>query len=559
MLSRVIAFGFNFVKVEQMFRSNSTRTSVPEQDEGQSDATPKWPPRQSLRPRPRRLPWRLESIQVARWMVIGVCVALIFTNAWLVMESRSQTLDQSRKANTNLARAVAERVGSSIADVEHVLHAIAFELERSGPTQGVVARLPPLLNSQVTVTEQLAELYVYARDGLLLASTSNADAMPLEAAKTILDQHATTTDRFVLGGPRRRASGEWVFPLSRRLEDAQGGMAGVIVATLSIRHLSEVLNRFELGHSGAITLTLEHVVLVRRPKIESYVGVRASPKIMQKVFGSRRAGDHEDVSPVDGVFRLYSFDSVAKYPIRVTVADGKDEALRSWRLAAILQMVWVFFLCGVLWFAATWVRVLMRRQQEDKASLHKARDELTRANVELSRLAQFDALTGMPNRRSFNAKLEQVFRHAQRHHRPMSVVMLDIDVFKKFNDVYGHVAGDRCLQQVAMAIRPMASRAQDFIARYGGEEFALLLPETEMAGAIQVAETACQAVAALQIAHAASPLGKVTISVGVASGVPSSEDGPYTLVEAADAALYDAKRAGKNRVSSEPSVFGALT
>jgi diguanylate cyclase (GGDEF)-like protein len=137
-------------------------------------------------------------------------------------------------------------------------------------------------------------------------------------------------------------------------------------------------------------------------------------------------------------------------------------------------------------------------------------------------------------------------------------VMVDVDAFKKFNDFYGHVAGDRCLQQVALALRPAAARPQDFIARYGGEEIVLLLPETELAGATLVAEAACNAVAELGIPHAASPLGKVTISVGVASGVPDYSDSPYTLVEAADAALYDAKRCGKNRVSSDPSVFGAL-
>jgi diguanylate cyclase (GGDEF)-like protein len=170
------------------------------------------------------------------------------------------------------------------------------------------------------------------------------------------------------------------------------------------------------------------------------------------------------------------------------------------------------------------------------------------------RLASTDALTGLANRRRFDEVLENEWRRAGRVRTPLALIMLDIDYFKAFNDTYGHPAGDRCLQQVARTLSDVVKRPCDITARYGGEEFVALLPATDAKGASALAELLRESVAGLQIVHAASSLGTLTASVGVAAVVPAAGDASANLITAADAALYEAKRGGRNRVCTQGDV-----
>jgi diguanylate cyclase (GGDEF)-like protein len=173
--------------------------------------------------------------------------------------------------------------------------------------------------------------------------------------------------------------------------------------------------------------------------------------------------------------------------------------------------------------------------------------------TELRSLARTDGLTGLCNRRAFDEMAELEWRRAQRSGLPLSLLMIDIDHFKGFNDLYGHSAGDDALAAVAQCIGENIRRPGDTAARYGGEEFAVLLPDTGDAGAVRVAETMRAAVQELDRRHVASPYHIVTVSIGVAC---SSERRFATLrafVNAADAALYEAKGGGRNRVVCEPA------
>ena len=192
----------------------------------------------------------------------------------------------------------------------------------------------------------------------------------------------------------------------------------------------------------------------------------------------------------------------------------------------------------------------MDQRKQREAELIEATYRLAAAKSELQRLSALDGLTGITNRRRVDELYAGEWKRALREGAPLSVVLGDIDHFKSYNDRYGHLAGDECLQRVAIALRDSVSRPGDCVARYGGEEFVAILASTDSAGARAVAEHMRAAVESLGIDHAASTTATyTTISLGVATMVPKESTSPETLLAAADEALYESKNGGRNRVS----------
>lgn len=180
---------------------------------------------------------------------------------------------------------------------------------------------------------------------------------------------------------------------------------------------------------------------------------------------------------------------------------------------------------------------------------HQNITERKLAELRVEELAALDGLTGLANRRRFDAFLDDEWNRALRLGHPVSAVLLDVDRFKQFNDSYGHLEGDTCLRRVAEALTPFSRRPGDLVARYGGEEFAAVFGNTEAAAAAQLAEQIRRAVEALGIEHAHAVGGVVTVSAGVATAWPqSAEASQEALLGAADRALYVAKASGRNRV-----------
>jgi len=181
-------------------------------------------------------------------------------------------------------------------------------------------------------------------------------------------------------------------------------------------------------------------------------------------------------------------------------------------------------------------------------SLMESEQRLEVANEELMKLTCTDGLTGIANRRAFDERLAADWAYAVRQALDISVIMIDVDNFKRFNDFYGHPAGDECLRVIARHVAGAAVRASDLSARYGGEEFVMLLPGSGDQGATEVAERLRSAVYLANLPHEASSLGRVTISVGVATMAPGLEDMPEPFMQLADQALYAAKQGGRNQV-----------
>lgn len=499
---------------------------------------------------------------IAFWatvFVTAVCLSLVAIDAWRSWNARVERLLDMERSTSNLARAMAQQADDTIKAADTSLTDIVERIETDGLGAPALARLHLRLRAQVANLPQLAGLFVYDESGKwLVNSRPTLDLAFNNADREYFNYHRTHPGRGPhVGLPvRSRSSGVLVIPVSRRLNHRDGSFAGVALATIDIDYFRRFYQSFEIGERGAVGLISNAgVLLLRRPYEEAAVGrsVVNSP-IFRAYAAGATSGTALFRSGQDGELRLNSFRPLEHYPLFVTAALSKEEMLAPWRRNALLHTLGVLLLAALLGlFGRRLIGQIELRQQAEEALL-KTRDALEAANRTLERQAMQDGLTGLANRRQFDLTLEVEFGRAMRHHDTLAFVMLDVDYFKQFNDLYGHSAGDDCLRAVSALIRELTpKRPGDLTARYGGEELGVLLPNTDGAGAHAVADRIRCAIAALRVPHSASPYGVVTVSAGVATIAPlRGVHGAGMLVEAADKALYAAKSAGRNRVCDAP-------
>ncbi len=258
--------------------------------------------------------------------------------------------------------------------------------------------------------------------------------------------------------------------------------------------------------------------------------------ILAFVLGGMVAGAVPLLSSVSHAYWCYTIPVVLPISIRMMwVGD---------RIHLIMGLMMVIFGLAMLATAAQ-VRHLFRDTEKLRRELFSS-IELEHA---LEYLVRLDSLTGIPNRRLFEEEFSKEWARAKRDHAPFSLIMADIDHFKEYNDHYGHPAGDLCLVDVAQTMHHALSRPGDVVARIGGEEFAFLLPQTDLSGAIAVAEQIRERILALNLPHEASPVAyHVTLSFGVASSELASVTSAGELIRSSDIALYEAKRCGRNQI-----------
>ncbi len=217
--------------------------------------------------------------------------------------------------------------------------------------------------------------------------------------------------------------------------------------------------------------------------------------------------------------------------------DGKIPSLETMRqLELFVNMV-----------GLTLANARLLREQEIRIAAQALALDASQLLLRETKNATTDPLTGVANRRAFDETLAVEWKRASRGGSPLSLAMIDIDEFKAYNDLYGHLAGDDCLKAVAATLEATVKRPQDLVVRYGGEEFAIVMPGTDEAGAVAVAEACCAALRAKRIEHARSAAGIVTVSIGVASAATDAQEAA-PLIQAADRALYRAKAEGRNRI-----------
>lgn len=494
--------------------------------------------------RNRRLK-RMPVLWLAGFFTVLVCLSITTITLWQLRQARNHELEIAETTAANLSRSMAQQADDAFDQAEIPVAGIVERLSFDGFGAATGSRMHDFLRATAANVEQIQGLFIYDKDGNWAATSLNH--MPEKANNTDREyfrfhQSFDSILPHISPAIRSRTTGEWIIPVSRRVNDSEGNFAGVVVATLELAYFDRFFERFDIGKKGVLTLAMaDGTILARRPTQENLRGVSiADSELFRKDLKERYEGTATVRSILDQEIRLYGYKRLDRYPLVVLAGLSEEEVLGEWRqyawrsLAIIMCVVVANLLFGVLLF------------QQIRFGLN-AESQLRIASHSLEKLALQDGLTGLANRRHFQEilGLEFVNGHANQH--PLSLILIDIDFFKTYNDNYGHVAGDKCIAAVAECIRSNLNRTGDLAVRYGGEEMAVFLPHSEIQGAYRLAEKIRLTVLARAIVHRGNPEGTVSISLGVyscgAKECPSME----ALIERADSALYAAKHQGRNR------------
>lgn len=328
---------------------------------------------------------------------------------------------------------------------------------------------------------------------------------------------------------------DWCIGFSRRMSGPNGEFMGIASAAMRLVYFKQLFMSQRLGNDSSINLiNTQGILIVRHPE-------KDGQDLIGKDY-SRTANFQRMLREGEGSFsawstqlnaqRFYTFSRVGNLPLIVVIGQSEAEVYAVWRRNAWLVGSATSVLClGILWLTGLLCRELRRRQ---------------RAEDQLACLAATDGLTGLDNRRQMDTSMETEWSRAQRSGKPLSMLMIDVDHFKAFNERHGHQGGDQALRKVAQTIASNIRRPGDMAARYGGEEFVVVLPETDSKGALNIAENVRKAIETLPPFPGDEQ--PITVSIGVASQTVHSGDKLAAFFGIADKALYQAKNNGRNRV-----------
>jgi diguanylate cyclase (GGDEF)-like protein len=466
-------------------------------------------------------------------VMVGLCALVLY-------QSRQDALERTRETSRNVAL-IAER--DIVRNFE--LYDLSLQAIIEGLRQPAVGALPAHLRRDVlfdrAATAKFLEalLVLDASGNVVIDSVSDvprranfASAAFFTAQRDRRDAGLFISDpvRFVLLGPTPS------IVLSRRISRPDGSFAGIAMIAVSLDYFRNLFAGLSLGARGSASVIGGNGVMVmRQPFDERIIGRDISKASTFRRFVADKEGDFSDTASIDHVRRLYTFKTLPHLPFIVMVAVAEQDIYAAWRRRALT----IGSLMAALGMAFVALSAVLGRQLRRRM----------RAESELQLLARTDGLTGLNNRRTFGEVLELEWRRARRARGVFSLLFVDIDRFKAYNDTYGHQAGDEALAAVAKCIGDSIRRPGDTAARYGGEEFVVVLPNTHAAGASFIAEKIRAAICDLSLRHAGSEFGCVTASIGSASWDPESGMDVSEMIQDADRALYRAKAMGRNVVA----------
>lgn len=496
----------------------------------------------------------MPAVKRASLFLIVICLSLIAIDAWRTWGDRAARLNEANTAMSNIARALARHANDTITVADAVMVGLVERVEVEGTGPAALERLRKLLAQQTRELSPLHGIFIYDANGDWLVNSIK----PVEpgrynnADREYFQHHRDNpSTKAYIGMPViSRSTDEWILPVSRRFNNADGSFGGVIMASISMDYFRIFYSGFDIGEDGAIVFGREDgTLLLRRPFNDDQIGQNLSKSPLFLLMKKNRNGSAVITAPLDGIERLYAYQHLENYPLSIAAALSKREILEVWlrdtwiHTGSVLLLTMVFAILGTRMISQFRLRALAQIE------LQEAQLALQDLNQTLEAHALQDGLTGLANRRRFDVALDEEFRRMHRTGGSLALILIDVDRFKQYNDLYGHPAGDQCLRSMGAVLRESVGRPGDLAARYGGEEMVVLLAGSGTVAAMAVAERIRLAVEALGIVHAGNPAGVATISAGIASVVPATEAcTPLQLLERADKALYLAKAGGRNRV-----------
>ena len=465
---------------------------------------------------------------------LGLTAAISALSLWAILEMRQDALEVASANGHNIALLVQRDIQRNLDLYDMTLMAVvhAHAQPEVRALSGEVRE--SLLKDYTAPTHGMGSVFITNAQGV--ATFNFGKEIParidLSEREYFQAQRKASGNQLFIGHPYipYSSNARSSIALSRRLEREDGSFAGVVGANLELNYFRELFSGLNLGEGGTVSLHMRDGTLLARWPDAPPAGTLAS------AFERYLASGEETFFDVgsDGEKRWHDFRPVEGYPLVFSVALPSAEIYEDWYWRGGLIALLGLALDG----AVIGLALIALRQM-------RARD---RQEAELRRAASTDPLTGLNNRRAFDLRAGHEWSRYQRSGAALSVMLMDIDKFKAYNDHYGHPAGDTALKTVAQVIAEWTRRPADCAARFGGEEFVVLLGDSEEADALELAENIRAALQALAVPHEQGPLGVLTLSIGVASTSRFSPAGWAELLQSADSALYQAKNGGRNRV-----------
>jgi diguanylate cyclase (GGDEF)-like protein len=473
-------------------------------------------------------PWRLSAkLLIASSIATVIGFSTVCANVMLDMRHGEEQL--ARQSLENLASGIEADISRNVELYDLSLRAVVSNMvmpeikDVSKPIRHLI------LFDHAATAKHFGAIQVFDAGGNLEVDASTLDPLPENRGdEEYFSVHRDNRDVGLFISRPMLHRGAYAIVLSRRISGADGSFRGVVAGSIRFSYFHDLFGRLNLDPEDVISV-LRHdgIVIMRTPFDLDVIGKNLGHLAAVKSAVAEPSGYLSAPGKYDGITRLMVWRGGAQ-PLIVLVGKPWTNVLNLWRIEATrigaVMLALIAFVLAVTLFLAR--EIGRRASAEDK----------------LEEMATTDALTGLKNRRRFDAAVEDEWRRAMRQRTALSLLMIDADHFKAYNDTFGHQAGDQVLVGIAICISDSVKRAGDCAARYGGEEFAVLLPGTNAADALKVAETIRVKVQGWSDDAMAS-----TVSVGIASAVPNAGSDWPQLMHAADKALYAAKAAGRNR------------
>lgn len=485
----------------------------------------------------RILPARPELLMVLGSGITVVLIVVIV--AALLIREHASTLQAAKRSTTNIAQLINADVLRNVELYDLALKGLIAARQRDDLSQ-VTANIQHLVQFDLSTAAPFkGEVLLLDADGAVIADSSTLLPTPRNfASRDYFQVHARDAQAgLFISRPFKihcDCDQVWRMAFSRRVSGPNGEFAGVAVATMRLAYFDQLFSTLTIGNGSSVNLLSNRgILLAQQPLLErDMIDKDLSERPNFKRMLREGSGSFQAISAISGKERLYTFTNVGELPLIVVVALSSEDVFAPWKRAALLTSGATGILCiGLLWL--TWMlrRELRRRYRAERV---------------LSELAATDALTGLANRRILDERLRLEWDRAQRSLEPLTVLMIDVDHFKAFNDRHGHHGGDAALRTVAQVISANIRRPADLAARYGGEEFAVVLPNTDAKGAWVIAEHIRSSIEHLpRVAGDEQP---ITASIGMSTRDKRSRMSLEALLLSADRALYEAKHTGRNRI-----------